>query len=206
MARRHFNARARRIAALRQRPPHRLRWSRWRWPPGRPMRRPQGRSHCRRALRRRPTLPDLRHACRRLHSKPRRPRERRQPHAPATRRHPRAARCRATSPLRAAPPELVTSAAEPARRPRPHATAEPAAATAEPAPPRMPCRAGCSRARLRSTAHAWRRRGAAPGVAAGAAYVSADGRNTSMRRSVISKPMRGSGASARSRRPVIAVW
>ena len=47
-------------------------------------------------------------------------------------------------------------------------------------------------------------RGAAAGGARSASPVS--GRNASMRSSVMSKPLRGSGAHSRSRRPRIAAW
>jgi hypothetical protein len=46
----------------------------------------------------------------------------------------------------------------------------------------------------------------AAGADPAAALDSPAGRNASMRNSVISKPARGSGASCRSRRPMMAVW
>ncbi len=96
-----------------------------------------------------------------------------------------------TSPARAALPDALS----PARTALPDALSP---ARTLPAGPPAAARA-CAAPLTREAA------GAFPG-AAGAAYVSADGRNTSMRNRVISKPMRGSGAMCRSRRPVIAVW
>src|SRR5262249_21719155 len=46
----------------------------------------------------------------------------------------------------------------------------------------------------------------AAGAVAAAVAVAASGLNASIRSSVISKPARGSGAMARSRRPPSAIW
>ena len=87
-------------------------------------------------------------------------------------------------------------------RPRDRVPAGAAAAAAA----RPARRRGCGRRQPRAGAARAARGGARSAPCAPRRRARPPGRNASMRSSVISKPLRGSGASARSRRPMIAVW